>query len=104
MSVKKEVIAKYIIPWLEKYEVTISPKLNIEFTSPDVKSRVLLSELNESNLMLRPQFLYDEEAVEYGEEKIHLIETTDKVRIVQRNKEEEKKLYEYLRTLHPSFC
>lgn len=104
MSVKKEVIAKYIIPWLEKYEVTISPKLNIEFTSPEVKSRVLLSELNESNLMLRPQFLYDDEAVEYGEEKIHLVESGDKVRIVQRNKEDEKKLYEYLRTLHPSFA
>lgn len=104
LSVKKEIIAKYIIPWLEKYEVTISPKLGIEFVSPEVRSRVLLSELNESNLMIRPQFLYDDEAVEYGDEKIHLVEDGSKVLIVRRNKEEEKKLYEYLRTLHPSFA
>jgi SNF2 family DNA or RNA helicase len=104
LSVKKEIIAKYITPWLEKYEVDISPKLNIEFSAPEVKSRVLLSELNESNLMIRPQFLYDDDAVEYGDEKTHIIETGDKVKIIRRNKEEEKKLYEYLRTLHPSFA
>jgi SNF2 family DNA or RNA helicase len=104
LSVKKEIISKYITPWLEKYEVTLDPKLKIEFSAPEVKSRVLLSELNESNLMLRPQFLYDDEAVEYGDERTHIVEEGEKVKIIRRNKEEEKKLYEYLRTLHPSFA
>jgi SNF2 family DNA or RNA helicase len=103
LSVKKEVVNKYVVPWLEKYSVTISPKLNIEITSPELQPRVLLSELNESNLMIRPQFAYDDVVIEYDEKNSYVEETTEKVKIVQRNKTEENKLYEYLRTLHSSF-
>lgn len=102
-SVKKEVVKKYIVPWLGKYDVTIDPKLNIEIANPDVQPRVRLSELNESNLMIRPEFAYAESEVDYDEEIHHIEETKAGIKIVQRNKAEEKKLYEYLRTLHPSF-
>lgn len=103
LSVKKEIVNKYITPWLEKYDVTISNKLKIEIASPELQPRVMLSELNESNLMLRPQFLYDDAETDYGDERYHVTEDQEKVTIIRRNKEEEKKLYEYLRTLHPSF-
>jgi SNF2 family DNA or RNA helicase len=104
MTVRKEIINKYVTPWLDKYNVTISDKLKVEVTNPEVQPRILLSELNESNLMIRPQFSYaDEIVVDYSEERTHVVEANDRVEIIQRNKEEEKKLYEYLRTLHPSF-
>jgi SNF2 family DNA or RNA helicase len=103
LSVKKEVINKYVVPWLEHYEVTISPLLNVELVSPETLPRVCLSELNESNLMIRPQFSYNDVVVDYGDERHHVAEVSGKIKIIQRNKEQEKKLYEYLRTLHASF-
>lgn len=103
LSVKKEVIRKYIVPWMEKYEVHIHPKLNILLSDPELQPRVRLSELNESNLMIRPEFSYDGIEVDYDDERFHLEETKAGIRMLRRNKEEEKKLYEYLRTLHPTF-
>jgi hypothetical protein len=103
VSVKKEVISKFLLPWIGKYDVSISPKLNVDIVSPDLKARVLLSELNESNLMIRPQFQYGESVVDYSDATSFVEESGDKIRIVNRNKEQEKVLYEYLRTLHTSF-
>jgi non-specific serine/threonine protein kinase len=102
-SVKKEIVKKYLLPWMEKYPVTISPKANIILSQPEIQPRVRLSELNESNLMIRPEFLYEEVEVDYSEEAYHVEEVKSGIRILQRKKEDEKKLYEYLRTLHTSF-
>ena len=103
LSVKKEVVKKYLVPWLEKYQVSISPKLNIVLSDPNLHPRVRLSELNESNLMIRPEFDYEGIEVDYSEETCHVDESETGIRILRRNTVEEKKLYEYLRTLHPSF-
>jgi non-specific serine/threonine protein kinase len=103
LSEKKTIIRKFIMPWMEKYPVTISPKLKIEFVSPEPQPRVMLSELNESNLMIRPQYSYEDVVVDYSEEGNHVVDTPDSLRIIQRNTTEEKKLYEYLRSLHSSF-
>lgn len=103
LSVKKEVVKKYILPWIEKHPVTISPKLKIELCDPEIQPRVRLSELNESNLMIRPEFAYEGIEIEYSEETHHVEENKSGIRIFRRRKEEERKLYEYLRTLHPSF-
>jgi non-specific serine/threonine protein kinase len=104
LTVKREIVSRYITPWLGKYEVSINPKLNIDVTRPAVQPVIRLSELNESNLMIRPQFDYEGIVVDYGAELTH-VESDEKgnVRVIQRNKEEEAKLYEYLRTLHPAF-
>jgi SNF2 family DNA or RNA helicase len=103
LSLKKDIIKKYVLPWMEKYPVIISEKLNVEVTSPPVQKRIRLSELNESNLMIRAEFLYDEEVVDYDRETKLVIENGDSIKIIERNKEEEKILHEFLRTLHPSF-
>jgi non-specific serine/threonine protein kinase len=101
---KKQVVRKYLMPWQQTYTVDISEKLNIELVSPDPDYRVHLSELNESNLMIRPQFVYEDEIVDYSTENHHITESGDVLRIVSRNKKAESDLYEYLRSLHPSFA
>ncbi|HEY8938236.1 MAG TPA: DEAD/DEAH box helicase, partial [Cyclobacteriaceae bacterium] len=102
LSLKKEVL-KLVMPWMERYTVTISEKLKIESVYPEPQPRVFLTELNESNLMIRPQFSYDDVVLDYGDEDTTLDESQGKLKIINRNKAEESKLYEYLRTLHPSF-
>jgi SNF2 family DNA or RNA helicase len=103
VSVKREVINKYVTPWLNKYSVDIADNLNVKVTSPDPRSRVMLSELNESNLMIRPQLAYEDLILDYDDEQFHVLEDQDRITIIQRNKTAEKTLYEYLRTLHSAF-
>jgi SNF2 family DNA or RNA helicase len=103
VTIRKEVINQFLLPWLAKYEVNISPSLKVELVEPELQPRILLSELNESNLMIRPQFRYGETLIDFSEESHFVEEVGDKVRIVRRNKEKEEHLYEYLRTLHSSF-
>jgi SNF2 family DNA or RNA helicase len=105
LSVKKAVVKKYLLPWMQKHAVSISPRLNISMTDPDLqpRPRIRLSELNESNLMIRPEFTYDELEIDYSEETHHVEESDSRIQILRRNKPEEKKLYEYLRSLHPAF-
>jgi SNF2 family DNA or RNA helicase len=103
VSVKKEVINKYVTPWLSKYAVTIRPEVRAEIIEPVPSPRVFLSELNESNLMIRPQFDYHHAIIDYGKETTHVCESEEKTIIIRRNKDEEKKLYEYLRTHHTTF-
>lgn len=104
LSVKKEIVRKYLLPWLEKYPLSIDPKLKIVLSDPEVQSRVRLSELNESNLMIRPEFSYEGTEVEYGDDHWYVDEQGETINIIRRNKAIEKDLYEYLRTLHPSFA
>lgn len=103
ISEKKEVIKKFVTPWMEKYPVTISDSLKVEITNPEPHPMVFLSELNESNLMIRPQFSYDDVVVDYSDERNHIDDAAEKLKIIKRNTVEEKRLYEYLRSLHPSF-
>lgn len=122
LSMKMEVVRKYVLPWLAKYPVDISDKLNIIMSAATMQPHVALSELNESNLMIRGEFTYEDAVVEYTAEENVLIEEEEskdersdsfkgnvhrnnagKLRIVRRDKEGEKRLHEYLRALHPSF-
>ena len=103
MTIRRDIINKYVTPWLEKYKVNIDPALKTEVVSPSLTPRIMLSELNESNLMIKPEFAYEDVIVDYGKETHYVYEQGDRIIILQRNKKEEKSLYEYLRTLHPSF-
>lgn len=103
LSLKREIVTKYIARWLDKYEVTISDQLDIKRENPSPVCRVVLSELNESNLMIRPEFIYDGEALDYEDTRYHVSEIDNKINIIDRDKTSETKLYEFLRGLHPSF-
>ena len=91
LTVKKEIIRKYILPWMEQYDVKISSKLNILLSDPQAHPRVRLSELNESNLMIRPEFSYENIEIEYNDERWHVEEDKSTIHVLRRNKEEEKK-------------
>src|SRR5690606_39241924 len=104
LTVKREVVRKYILPWMDRYPVTLGSALKITVSTPSVRSRVRLSELNESNLMVRPEFTYDGAEVDYDDGRWYVREHGDALELIRRDKEEEKALYEYLRTLHPSFA
>jgi non-specific serine/threonine protein kinase len=103
MSVKKEVV-QFITPLLDHYPVAISKNANIDIINPEPIPEVFLSELNESNLMIRPQFTYHDVTIDFSAEPYHIDQTQPEIKIIKRNTEAEKKLYEYLRTLHPSFA
>lgn len=103
LSIKKEVVKQYILPWMDKFPLSISDKLNIDVRQSTAQPRVRLSELNESNLMIRPEFVYDDVEVEYSEDPYHFQETASGITIFKRENAKEKQLYEYLRTLHPLF-
>lgn len=104
LSAKKEVI-KFIIPLLDKYPISINEKLNVQISNPEPLPQIFLSELNETNLMLRPQFIYENITVDYnGDEPYYAYEDEKTTKLFKRNTLEEKKFYEYLRTLHPTFA
>ncbi|MGC3945762.1 MAG: DEAD/DEAH box helicase [Chryseolinea sp.] len=112
LSMKMDVVKKYLLPWLTKYPVDISDKLDIALSTSMMQTRVALSELNESSLMIRGEFIYEATVVEHGAEENVVIEEEankdskikiDKIRIVRRDKDGEKRLHEYLRTLHSTF-
>ncbi|HEY0744230.1 MAG TPA: hypothetical protein VGD40_22340, partial [Chryseosolibacter sp.] len=73
VTIKKEVVNQFILPWLQHYEVNIGAALKIECVSPDLQPRILLSELNESNLMIRPQFRYNNTIIDYSD-ATHFVE------------------------------
>ncbi|MEP6737853.1 MAG: DEAD/DEAH box helicase [Chryseolinea sp.] len=103
LSMKMDIVKKYVLPWLGKYQVSISDKLNIVLSTSPMQPSVVLSELNESNLMIRGEFSYDSATVEYTPDDNLVIEEDDTIKIVRRDKDAEKNLHEYLRTLHASF-
>lgn len=104
MSIRKDIVNKYLVRWMQQYEVNISARLKITRVSPEPVSRVRLSELNESNLMIRPEFVYEGIEIEYSDAAFHVEETKAGISIIERDKAKEKELYEDLRSLHPSFA
>ena len=103
LTLKKEVLAKYILPWQGKCPITISEKLNVSEAQLTFTPRIRLSELNESNLMLRAEFEYNTHVVEVDSENKLLLDEGDRLLLVLRDKPAEQQVHEYLRTLHPRF-
>lgn len=99
-----EIIRNVILPLQAKYPVTVSGSLNFEMIGPEPQPQLLLSEFEDKFLMLKPRFLYEETLIEYDDNLEHIQQNEGAVKIIKRNKPEEKKLYEYLRTLHPKFA
>lgn len=99
-----EVIRNIILPLQAKYPVTVSNSLNFNLTEPEPQPQLLLSEFEDKFLMLKPRFLYGETLIDYDDNLEHIQQSEGAIKIIKRNKSEEKKLYEYLRTLHPKFA
>jgi SNF2 family DNA or RNA helicase len=101
---QKNVLLNVIIPLQRNHSVEMQAVFEYEITEPTPQPRVLLSEMNEQHLVLRPQFLYGDTLLDYGPETEVIQEVEGKLSILKRNKGEEKKLYNFLRTLHPKFA
>jgi SNF2 family DNA or RNA helicase/uncharacterized Zn finger protein len=101
---QKSVLVNVIMPLQRNYSVEMHGEFNYEITEPVPQPRVMLSELNEQSLLLRPQFIYNDVLLDYGLETELVAEAEGKLSILKRNKQEEKKLYNFLRTLHPKFA
>lgn len=104
LSLKREVLTKYILPWQGKSPITISEKLNVTEAQLTFTPRIRLSELNESNLMLRAEFEYNTHIVEVDNETMLLLDEGDRLLLVLRDKSAEQEVHEYLRSLHPRFA
>lgn len=103
ISLKLDLVKRYLVPWQEKYPVDISERLKISLVEIDPVPSVHLTELNESNLMLRPQFAYEGVTIDYDNDKSLIQEHHSEIRIINRNKHIEDTLYEFLRSQHPAF-
>jgi superfamily II DNA or RNA helicase len=65
--------------------------------------RVMLSELNNTFLMLTPQFIYDGHLIEGAFEPTTEKQTTGNPLLIKRDELTEKELHAYLKALHPNF-
>ncbi len=100
---KKNVFIHIIGPLQQSHEVDLPNNIGIEIITTYPQARVMLSELNEQHLLIRPQFLYGDTLLDYSLDIEHIIDDQENLIIIKRAKEEEHKLYQFLRTLHPRF-
>lgn len=102
----KDAFAQQVALPLKKMQQTVKMDALVEKDRLEVEpvKRVLLSELNNSFLMLTPQFLYDGYLVEGPFTQEVEKETVGKPLIIKRDEAIEKGFSEYLRQLHPNFA
>jgi len=98
-----DVLRNVVLPLQAKYEVNVSDNLQFDTSSPEPQPHLLLKEFDEKFLMLKPRIQYGDVLVDYDEGLEHFEESDGKLTIIKRDKPAEKRLYEYLRTLHPKF-
>lgn len=100
---KALIIKSVIVPLLSKYEVVLPGNFPVRIIGSSPAPRVRLSEFNDTFLMLKPQFQYESHVIDYDSDPITFHESENELLVIKRNKEEEKKLYEFLRPLHNKF-
>ncbi|MBA2562882.1 MAG: hypothetical protein H0V14_08205, partial [Chitinophagaceae bacterium] len=98
-----DIMRKVVLPLQQQYPVDIDAQLKFESRKAEAVPQVMVSEYMNQYLMLMPQFVYDGHTVDYDEEPDITIKNDDGFYLIERDKEVEKKFYERLRYLHPSF-
>jgi SNF2 family DNA or RNA helicase len=96
-------MATVVKPLGELYPVDVSGVIGAETVDVAPEGRVHLSELNENFLLIKPKWVYSDHEVEDGVEAETKIEREDTVFVILRKKDEERKLMDALRGLHPKF-
>jgi len=99
-----DVLRKVVMPLQQIYPVEIDTALRFESRKAEAVPHVMVSEYLNQFLMLMPQFDYDGHTVEYDDEPGISIQNDEGFFVIERDKETEKKFYERLRYLHPSFA
>jgi non-specific serine/threonine protein kinase len=100
---KLDVIRNVLLPLQSKYEVSVESSLNFQTISPEPMAHLLVSEFEDKYLMLKPRFDYGDILIDYDDNLEHIQQNENGITILKRDKAAEKRLYEYLRTLHSKF-
>src|SRR5579859_5810452 len=96
-------MAEVVRPLADRYPVNMDAVIRLETIDDQPLGRVYVSELNENFLMIRPKWLYADEEIEEDEEAETRVEREDRVLVIARKKEEEGRLTDALKGLHPKF-
>ncbi len=103
LKYKMDAYRKIILPLKKLYAVTDKDQGEIKLKQTEFIPRVMLSELNETFLIVKPMFGYGKSilSIDEGDDFVDL---GDKKGILyERDKEKEKIFFEELRVLHPLF-
>jgi len=102
----KELFLRKVVSPLKKLGQTVHTDGLVEKESIDVVpvKRLLLSELNNTFLMLTPQYLYDGYVIDGPYTPVTEVKGEDTAILISRHEAEEKAFNEYLRGLHPNFA
>ena len=96
-------MAMVLRPLAERYPVDLSAVIKTEIVDELPQGRVYVSELNENFLLIKPKWMYADLEVEEGDVEETRIEGENRIWVIRRKKEEEGKLKDVLRGLHPKF-
>ncbi len=97
------VISNLIIPLQSKYTVLVGDSMKMDIINPLPLCQLVLSEMDAKFLLLKPRFQYDDIIVDYDDQGEYIQKGENTLRVIRRNKPEEKGFYEFLRSLHPKF-
>jgi superfamily II DNA or RNA helicase len=95
-------LAEVVKPLAERYPVDMESVIRTTVVDVLPQGRVYVSELNENFLLIKPRWIYSDMEVEGAEEETR-VEREEGVFAIVRKKEEEERLMEVLRGLHPKF-
>lgn len=101
---KFNVLRKVVLPLQQQYIVNVDANLRFESRKAEAVPQVVVSEYMNQYLMLMPQFGYEEHTVDYDNEPDIATGGENGIYLIERDKDTEKKFYERLRYLHPSFA
>mgnify|MGYP001546897480 CR=1 FL=1 len=87
----------------QKSQEITKPGIKYEIRKGKGVPHVLVNEYLTSFLMVRPQFVYDGNEVDYDDKEDIFIRNDEGAFRIERDREAEKKFYEELRNLHPTF-
>ncbi|MCU0403182.1 MAG: SNF2 family helicase [Chitinophagaceae bacterium] len=101
----KETFLNEVVSPLKKFGQTVDTGGLVEKESLDVLpvKRLLLSELNNTFLMMTPQYIYDGYVIDGAFEPFAEVKSGDSILVINRHKDEESSFNNYLKALHPNF-
>ncbi len=103
----KRRVIKSVIPAIQQnYPVTIPASMNVTTIETDPVPQVLLTEMDNKFLLLRPQFKYDDIEVNYHSDPEEILQELHdgSLQLTKRSPAKERLFFEKLRLLHPSFA
>ncbi len=103
IAAKNEFINKIVLPLSQKFTIDFGTVIKNSTINPLPEPRVYVGEINEKYLTLTPKWLYEDYELDNDGAETTTLELADGVVNIQRKPEEEDKLIDSLRSLHPLF-